>query len=115
MDAQLTVPLTDPRKKGLKRKRMEEDPVKQIKKIRRIERKFTEEERKAKIQAAKLEAQKSEMNETLPGKKLPIWKRKIPPEVPGSSVTATSTPKPSARPTELPNQKLTPISKPPQG
>ena len=128
MDAQLSAPMTDSRKRGLKRKRMEEDPVKQIKKIRRIERKFTEEERKAKIHAAKLEAQKSELNETLPGKKLPIWKRKIPPEVVGSTQSSeavptpktstylvTSTPKPSLQPLEISTQILTPVSKPPLG
>ena len=134
MDAQLTAPIADPRKKGLKRKRSEDDPVKQIKKIKRIERKFTEEERKARIQAAKLEAQRSELNETLPGKKLPIWKRKVPPEVVGASSTTvspapktsmptqtptvdllTSTPKPSKLTTDVSPQTSTPISRPPKG
>ena len=139
MDAQLTAPIADPRKKGLKRKRSEDDPVKQIKKIKRIERKFTEEERKARIQAAKLEAQRSELNETLPGKKLPIWKRKVPPEVVGASSTTvspapktsvptqttpmqtptvdllTSTPKPSKLTTDVSPQTSTPISRPPTG
>jgi hypothetical protein len=52
MDAQLNAPIMDTKKKGLKRKRSEEDPVRQIKKIRRIERKFEEEGRKAKIQVS---------------------------------------------------------------
>ena len=118
MSAQLTTPIVDPKRmKGIKRKRIEEDPVKQIKKIRRIEKKFSDEERKSKMQQAKIEALKTEINDTIPGKKLPIWKRKVPPEIPGAVSTplvaansVTSTPKPSVT-----QMQLTPVSRVPPG
>jgi hypothetical protein len=122
MDAQINGPIVDPKKKGLKRKRIEDDPVRQIKKIRRIEKKFTDEERKARMQAAKMEALKTEQNDTIPGKKLPIWKRKIPPEIPGASlITTTPRPLTTSTPTtltpssDLGPQRLTPVSRPPPG
>ena len=102
--------------------------------LSQVDENLTEEERKARIQAAKLEAQRSELNETLPGKKLPIWKRKVPPEVVGASSTTvspapktsmptqtptvdllTSTPKPSKLTTDVSPQASTPISRPPTG
>lgn len=117
MTAQLGTPIVDPKRmKGIKRKRIEEDPVRQIKKIRRIEKKFSEEERRSKMQQAKMEALKTEISETIPGKKLPIWKRKVPPEIPGAVSTplvaanATSTPKPLVT-----QMQLTPISRVPPG
>jgi hypothetical protein len=118
MTAQLSTPIVDPKRmKGIKRKRIEEDPVRQIKKIRRIEKRFSEEERRSKMQHAKMEALKTEISETIPGKRLPIWKRKVPPEIPGAVSTplvaathAISTPKPLVT-----QMQLTPVSRVPPG
>ena len=87
MDAQLNSPITTQddaalMKGGNRRKRkrnagssISEDPVKQMKKIKKIEKKFTDQERKNKVLATKLNAIKTEPG-TLPGKKLPIWKKR---------------------------------------
>ena len=88
MDAQLNSPITNNdessmMKNGSKRKRKrnvgssDEDPVKQMKKIRKIEKKFTDQEKKNRIN--KINSMSNPIKTepgTLPGKKLPIWKKR---------------------------------------
>ena len=50
------------------------DPIKQIKKIRQIEKRFEAQNKRQKLMAAKEARQ--QVCDTLPGKKLPIWKKR---------------------------------------
>ena len=99
IEAQINAPLTDD--KVIKPKRNSNDPVKQIRKIRKIERKFERVQKKEKIMQeaeknANLIAEKTLPGKVynsgfyeklkylcfsrflyLPGKKLPIWKKRV--------------------------------------
>jgi len=57
------------------KRRHSNDPVSQIKKIKKLERKFTVEGKRQKLSLAKQEELKKNL---IPGKKLPIWRRKVP-------------------------------------
>lgn len=73
-------------KKSIKRKSnhdaFEEDPVEQMRKIRRIEKRVVLEGKRASL--------KQELGPKLPGKKLPIWKRKINTEVQTKEVVSNN-------------------------
>ena len=114
MDAQLHAPPPPPAKSKSKKKNSsasEDDPVKQMKKIKRVERRFkTEETRKAKLAQAKdglTPAQRSRVKleeefageDTVPGKKLPIWKKRT------SLPPATAAAMPSPNSTEAASDK----------
>ena len=140
MDAQLhSTPSLLPQKKASGRKNKSSlDPVKQIKKIRRIEKKFSTDEKRVRSQqalAAEQARQQQQMENTLPGKKLPIWKRRsnqpeetsastpsknaaVPSSSPSKLLPTPSTPtssKPSSNPTVNSKLVLTPVSGPPPG
>ena len=73
---------------GKKRKRLsafDQDPVQQMKKIKKVERRFEMETKRAKLleerqrktAAAAAAAASAGTGSTLPGKKLPIWKKRL--------------------------------------
>ncbi|TRY67621.1 hypothetical protein TCAL_03448 [Tigriopus californicus] len=113
MDAQLNAPQkTGPKK----RKGPENDPLKQIKRIKQIEKRFSNAEKRAKIQAKRAAAQQDEAEmkaNTVPGKKLPIWKRRStnPHDAEMPEESPTKSPTPNAKEP----LKLTPVSGPPPG
>ena len=80
MEAQLLAPPSPDNKK--KRRVKPDDPLRQMKKIKKIEKKFTADEKKARIAAAKVAAASENKEQiqfvegAIPGKKLPIWKRR---------------------------------------
>ena len=80
MEAQLLAPPSPEHKK--KRRMRPDDPLRQMKKIKKIERKFTADEKRARIAAAKVAAASDNKEQiqfvegAIPGKKLPIWKRR---------------------------------------
>jgi len=83
MDAQLMAP-SEPEDPNRRRKRKRfDDPVQQIRKIKKIERRVMNDELRAKRQArldqlAKIKTEEDNMERTkLPGKKLPIWKKRF--------------------------------------
>ena len=102
MDAQLNSPITtqdEPSlmKNGSRRKRKrnvgsnDDDPVRQMKKIKKIEKKYTDQEKRNKAhQRISTTAQVKIEPGTLPGKKLPIWKKR--------EFTVTSSELPSSQP-----------------
>ena len=147
MDAQMNAPAT-PELKKKARRRKKEDPVSQMKKIQKIEKKVKLEEKRAKIQAKLQASLKKEAEDnindygedTLPGKKLPIWKKRSnqpfqpesPPKQarpqdvkpfsgppPGAILQPVSGPPPGAilQPVSgpPPGARLVPVSAPPQG
>ena len=109
MDAQLNSPIinqNDPSlmKNGNKRKRKrnigsnDDDPVKQMKKIKKIEKKFTDQEKKNRaIKMNNLSSQVKTEPGTLPGKKLPFWKKRE------FNVTTTTDPTSSQISKDLPS------------
>ena len=86
MDAQMNAHLNPITPNNKKKRKLSSDPVRQIKHIKRIEKKFEHNERKAKILAAKAKQD----SDCLPGKKLPIWKKRTslppPPQPPKPEV-----------------------------
>ena len=102
MDAQLNSPITSQdepslMKNGSRRKRKrnvgsnDDDPVRQMKKIKKIEKKYTDQEKRNKAhQRISTTAQVKIEPGTLPGKKLPIWKKR--------EFTVTSNELPSSQP-----------------
>ncbi len=123
MDAQLHGQPLAPPAKNSKRRCSTLDPVKQMKKIKKIEREFNEEERRARI-AARAEARRRELSrlggaDTVPGKKLPIWKKR---SSAGTNAQELETPSSSREPSEKTRDQsaqqkivLKPVSGPPPG
>ena len=126
MEAQLNAPPPSP--EGRKKRRFKpDDPLRQMKKIKKIEKKFSADERKARIAAAKMSLTSENRDQirfvegAIPGKKLPIWKKRSTNQ-PGSNGTIDAG---APRPTNLvpvpppPNlgrrMMLKPISRPPHG
>merc|ERR1712106_999409 len=88
MDAQINAPDTEGQgdKRAPKRRNsgaFEEDPVEQMRKIRRIEKRVALEGKRKNRQENITRMKQDEVQQPrlLPGKKLPIWKRKIPEHV----------------------------------
>eukprot|EP00095_Tigriopus_kingsejongensis_P010052 maker-scaffold99_size374999-snap-gene-0.21 protein:Tk10052 transcript:maker-scaffold99_size374999-snap-gene-0.21-mRNA-1 annotation:"centrosome-associated zinc finger protein cp190" len=109
MDAQLSALANEtPKPKKRRASAGKIDPVRQIKRIKQIERRFTNEEKRAKIQAkreAVRQMEEVDKANVLPGKKLPIWRKR-------------STNPHEAEPTtgeKQPPMRLTPVSGPPPG
>jgi len=119
MDAQLAGlspgSSTPTKKSPVKRKRNVNDPIRQMKKIKRIEKQFTEEGKRVQCQQIKRENLADFGENILPGKKLPIWKKRST----GQQHTALkeSPPKTSPSPTSGNEQAivLTPVAGPPPG
>lgn len=113
MEAQLNAPQKCGPKK---RKGPENDPVKQIKRIKQIERRFSNAEKRAKIQAKRAAAQQDEAEmkaNAVPGKKLPIWKRRS--TNPHDADFPEDPPIKPTTPIAKEPLKLTPVSGPPPG
>ena len=126
MEAQLLAPPPSPDNRK-KRRLKPDDPLRQIKKIKKIERKFSADEKRARIAAAKMSLASENREQVrfvegaIPGKKLPIWKKRSSSQ-PGTNGTVdVSAPRPSnlvpvAAPPKLGRgMVLKPISRPPHG
>lgn len=109
MNTQLNAPPANNGSQKKKMRRRREDPVSQMKKIKTIEKKFANDEKRTKIQA-KMEAmmqrkvQEDEAtygSDTVPGKKLPIWRKRSSsqqPEPKSSNLVSTPNKSPMSSP-----------------
>lgn len=107
MDAQINAPDAEGPwdKRALKRRNsgaFEDDPVEQMRKIRRIEKRVALEGKKKNRQDNINRLKQDEaLQPCLPGKKLPIWKRKIPDHVQTPVKNNTSNESPDSSPEKL--------------
>lgn len=126
MEAQLLAPPPSPENRK-KRRLKPDDPLRQIKKIKKIEKKFTADEKKARIAAAKMSLASENREQirfvegAIPGKKLPIWKKRSTHQPGTNGAVDISAPRPTNLvPVPPPphlgrGMVLKPISRPPHG